>query len=90
MDKTRRRERARDDLSRYVSGPDATARATARALARVGDSRAVVLVEGISDQIALETLAVRRHGAPGLFRLRRRPGERADSRSGSLERRGAL
>jgi hypothetical protein len=34
--------------------------ATRRALARLGDSRAIVLVEGISDQIALETLAARR------------------------------
>jgi hypothetical protein len=34
--------------------------ATRRALARVSDSRAIVLVEGISDQIALETLAARR------------------------------
>ncbi|MDQ2983263.1 MAG: ATP-dependent endonuclease [Actinomycetota bacterium] len=34
--------------------------ATRRALARVGDSRAIVLVEGISDQVALETLAARR------------------------------
>jgi len=37
-------------------GPDATR----WALARVGNARAVVLVEGISDQIALETLAARR------------------------------
>ena len=34
--------------------------ATRRALARVSGSRAIVLVEGISDQIALETLAARR------------------------------
>jgi hypothetical protein len=34
--------------------------ATRRALARVSDSRAIVLVEGFSDQIALETLAARR------------------------------
>jgi hypothetical protein len=40
-----------------IGGPQATR----RALAKVGDSRAIVLVEGISDQIALETLAVR-HG----------------------------
>lgn len=31
-----------------------------RALAAAGDARAIVLVEGISDQIALETLAARR------------------------------
>ena len=34
--------------------------ATNRALARASDSRAIVLVEGISDQLALETLALRR------------------------------
>jgi hypothetical protein len=34
--------------------------ATIRALARVGEARAIVLVEGLSDQIALETLATRR------------------------------
>jgi hypothetical protein len=39
-----------------VGGPQATR----RALARVGDARAVVLVEGVSDQVAVETLAVRR------------------------------
>jgi hypothetical protein len=60
MDKARRRKLARDALSGYASGPDVTTQATAQALARVGDSRAVVLVEGISDQIALDTLAVRR------------------------------
>jgi hypothetical protein len=60
MDKMRRLELARDVLSGYVSGPTATTQATARALAKVGDSRVIVLVEGISDQIALETLAVRR------------------------------
>ena len=43
-----------------VSGPAAATQATARALAKAGDSKAIVLVEGISDQIALETLAVRR------------------------------
>ena len=47
-------------LSGYVSGPDAATEATARALGKVGDARALVLVEGVSDQIALETLAVRR------------------------------
>jgi hypothetical protein len=34
--------------------------ATAHALATAADSRAVVLVEGVSDQVALETLAERR------------------------------
>jgi hypothetical protein len=60
MDKVRRRKLAREALSGYASGPDATTQATAQALARVADSRAVMLVEGISDQIALDTLAVRR------------------------------
>jgi hypothetical protein len=50
---TRRRVRV-DTVPR--GGPQATR----RALARVSDSRAIVLVEGISDQIALETLAARR------------------------------
>jgi OLD-like protein len=36
------------------------AAATIRAFANLGDSRAIVLVEGISDQVALETLAARR------------------------------
>lgn len=35
-------------------------RATAAALARAASARAVVLVEGVSDQVALETLALRR------------------------------
>jgi hypothetical protein len=39
-----------------VGGPQATR----RALARASGSRAIVLVEGISDQIAVETLAARR------------------------------
>ena len=60
MNKARRRELARAVLSGYVSGPAAATEATARALGKVGDARAIVLVEGISDQIALETLAVRR------------------------------
>jgi len=60
MSKARRRELARAVLSGYVSGPAAATEATARALGKVGDARAIVLVEGISDQIALETLAVRR------------------------------
>ena len=48
-----------DDLTDDVSGPGAPVEATAAALARAESARAVVLVEGISDQIALETLAVR-------------------------------
>ncbi len=57
-DVTDRWELARRALDGYVSGPDAPIRATARALAKVDDAVAVMLVEGISDQIALETAAV--------------------------------
>jgi hypothetical protein len=48
-------------LAGYVSGPAAATEATAMALPRAAAARAVVLVEGVSDQIAVETLA-RRHG----------------------------
>ncbi|MFG3423124.1 TOPRIM nucleotidyl transferase/hydrolase domain-containing protein [Micromonospora sp. NPDC049460] len=44
----------------HLGGNAASIRATARALAKVGSAVAVVLVEGISDQIALETAAVGR------------------------------
>jgi hypothetical protein len=47
-------------LGGYVSGPAASTRATARALAKVDNAVAVVLVEGISDQIALEVAALGR------------------------------
>ena len=47
-------------LDGELSGPDAPLRATARALAKVDAARALVLVEGISDQIALETAAAGR------------------------------
>ena len=60
MNKARRLELARAVLSGYVSGPAAATEATARAMDKVGDARAILLVEGISEQIALETLAVRR------------------------------
>jgi len=56
--------RAGDDeelLAGYVSGPAAATEATAMALRRAEAARAVVLVEGVSDQIAVETLAGR-HG----------------------------
>jgi hypothetical protein len=48
-------------LAGYVSGPAAATEATAVALPRAAVARAVVLVEGVSDQIAVETLAAR-HG----------------------------
>jgi len=57
MDITNRRELARWALDGYVSGPTAPIRATARALAKLDNAVAAVLVEGISDQIALETAA---------------------------------
>jgi hypothetical protein len=61
MNITRRRQLASRLLDGYVHGPAAATEATARALAKVAAAEAVVLVEGISDQIAVETLAVR-HG----------------------------
>jgi hypothetical protein len=66
MDVTNRRELARRALDGYVSGPAASTRATARALAKVDNAVAVVLVEGISDQIAMETAAV---GTPARLTL---------------------
>ncbi len=59
MDSTRRRELASRLLDGYLHGPAAATRATAEALAKVATAHAVVLVEGISDQIAVETLAAR-------------------------------
>jgi hypothetical protein len=53
-----RPELTRGALDGDVSGPAAPIRATARALAKIDDAVAVALVEGISDQIALETAAV--------------------------------
>lgn len=60
MDFARRRELASRLLDGYVHGPVAATEATARALAKAAAAEAVVLVEGISDQIAVETLAARR------------------------------
>jgi hypothetical protein len=55
-----RADDAADLLAGYVTGPAAATEATAVALARADGARAVVLVEGVSDQIAVETLAGRR------------------------------
>jgi hypothetical protein len=52
--------RTRRPRVRVEAVPAGGPEATRRALARMSDSRAIVLVEGISDQIALETLAARR------------------------------
>jgi hypothetical protein len=60
VDITRRRELAGRLLDGYVHGPAAATEATARALAKTAAAEAVVLVEGVSDQIAVETLAGRR------------------------------
>ena len=59
MDITRRRELANRLLDGYVHGPAAATEATARALVKAAAAAAVMLVEGVSDQIAVETLAVR-------------------------------
>ena len=58
--KVDRKTVAQQALAGYAHGPDAPLQATAQALARLDEARAALLVEGISDQIALETLAVRR------------------------------
>lgn len=58
VDGTRRRELARRALDGYASGPDAPIRATARALEKIDRASTVVLVEGISDQIAVEAAAL--------------------------------
>jgi hypothetical protein len=55
-----RAEDGEDLLAGYVSGPAAATEATAEALVRAVTARVVVLVEGVSDQIAVETLACRR------------------------------
>jgi hypothetical protein len=60
MDETDRRELAHRALDGYVTGPAAATQATTRALAKVDNAVAVVLVEGISDQIALESAAAGR------------------------------
>ncbi|MEV0458186.1 TOPRIM nucleotidyl transferase/hydrolase domain-containing protein [Catellatospora methionotrophica] len=60
MELARRRELARRALDGYDSGPDATNRALAGAQARIEDAAGLILVEGVSDQIAVETAAARR------------------------------
>lgn len=58
MDGEERRRLASEALDGFASGPDAPLEATADAMVRAASARTIVLVEGISDQIALETLAV--------------------------------
>ena len=60
MDSGERVELAKKVLAGYANGPDAPLEATSLALDKVENARAVILVEGISDQIAIETLALRR------------------------------
>ncbi|MGC5054193.1 TOPRIM nucleotidyl transferase/hydrolase domain-containing protein [Micromonospora sp. DT48] len=60
MDVTSRSGSAPVGLDGPLGGNATSMRATARALAQAESAVAVVLVEGISDQIALETLAVGR------------------------------
>jgi len=52
-----RRRRRELSVPGYASGADAPLRATGAALDRARHARSIVLVEGISDQIAVETLA---------------------------------
>ena len=59
MNRLERRWRADRVLAGYTSGPGATRRARDIALARAQDARMVVLVEGISDLMALEAVAQR-------------------------------
>ena len=60
MDLEMRRALARRALAGYASGPDASTLATTRAVERIHQARAMVLVEGVSDQIAVEAAAVSR------------------------------
>lgn len=48
------------EIAGYVTGPAAATEPTAVALAKTAGARGIVLVEGVSDQIALDALAVRR------------------------------
>jgi hypothetical protein len=69
MDPAARQELARSALAGYVHGPAAATAATSLALAKADGARAVILVEGVSDQIAVEALAARRArdlGAEGI------------------------
>ncbi|MDH3296017.1 MAG: ATP-dependent endonuclease [Acidimicrobiia bacterium] len=59
IDATRRRSLARRALAGYPNGPGAPAEATEQALARIDEASRVVLVEGISDQMALDATARR-------------------------------
>lgn len=60
MDLQERTKLATRALDGYVHGLDAPIRATELALKKIETSQAVIIVEGISDQIAIEALALRR------------------------------
>lgn len=60
IDGEERAELARQALAGYENGPDAPIRATNLALEKIAGSETIILVEGISDQVAVETLAARR------------------------------
>lgn len=60
MDGETRTELAQRALAGYANGPNAPAKATRLALAKAERAHAILIVEGISDQIAIETLASRR------------------------------
>ena len=60
MNGLERRQRANRVLAGYTSGPGATRRARDTALSLAREARVVVLVEGISDLIALAAIAERR------------------------------
>ena len=59
MNRLERRSRADRALAGYTSGPGATRRARDIGLARAKDAGMVVLVEGVSDLMALEAVAER-------------------------------
>lgn len=60
MDQHQRARRAERALAGYPSGPDAPQVATALAWERIDGAEAVILVEGIGDQMAIDALALRR------------------------------
>jgi hypothetical protein len=60
MNRLDRQSRAESVLAGYDSGPGATRRARDVALGRAEEARMVVLVEGISDLMALDAVAQRR------------------------------
>ncbi len=60
MERARRRQLARRALRGYPAGPEATRIARDAALDKIDSAAAAILVEGVSDLIALESLAARR------------------------------